>query len=110
MTQAVTVLPPETTTNGNCEDLQVDGSDGRIDISGLTAPIEIVQVFDENYQIIFRCEGTECGAAQTLDNLEEGVYRVNALAATVAVTIAMKEIVIMEVVVITVTMVAVVEK
>lgn len=77
-TEAVTVLPPETGGNGNCEDLQAIGGEGTINITGLTAPIEIVQVFDKDYQIVFRCEGNDCGTTQLVDNLSEGLYRVNA--------------------------------
>ncbi len=77
-TQDVTVLPDDDgSTGGDCDNLTAVGGEGKIDISGLTAPIEIVQVFDANYNIVFRCEGGDCGNGVTVDNLSEGLYRVN---------------------------------
>ena len=40
--------PPPPPTNGNCEDLKVFVANSELLIQGLTAPIEIVQVFDQN--------------------------------------------------------------
>ncbi|MFK7978821.1 MAG: T9SS type A sorting domain-containing protein, partial [Saprospiraceae bacterium] len=69
--------PPPPPTNGNCEDLNVFVANSELMIQGLTAPIEIVQVFDENYQLVFRCQGADCGAEQTINNLAAGNYFVS---------------------------------
>ena len=53
----------------NCEDIIITTAANQISITGLTAPIEIVQVFDANYTPIFRCEGSDCGNEQILANL-----------------------------------------
>jgi len=66
--------PPTPTPTLSCDAINVEGGEGQINITGLTAPIEIVQVFDANYSPIFRCEGGDCGAEQLLTDLGEGDY------------------------------------
>ena len=61
----------------SCDDVQVAGSNEQIQIDGLTAPVEIVQVFDEDWNLLFRCSGMECGANQTMADLNAGNYNVN---------------------------------
>jgi len=78
-TQDVMVLPDDgNPSGGDCDNLIATGGEGRIDIAGLTAPIEIVQVFDANYNIVFRCQGGDCGGGIVVDDLTEGLYRVDA--------------------------------
>ena len=62
--------------NGNCENIQLTASGNSLSISGLTAPIEIVEVYDDNWQQIFRCQGRDCGNKQTLNNLSNGTHHV----------------------------------
>ncbi|MFK7981728.1 MAG: hypothetical protein AB8G86_17235, partial [Saprospiraceae bacterium] len=57
-----------------CDDISIIGSEGQINIMGLVAPNEIVQVFDANYNIVFRCEGGDCGTEQLVNNLSAGTY------------------------------------
>lgn len=61
----------------NCNDIQFDGTNGQLKITGLTAPIEIVDVYDANWQRIFRCDGGDCGDEQILPNLSTGLYHTN---------------------------------
>lgn len=61
----------------SCNDLSISGSNGQIAINGLTAPIEIVDVYDANWSRIFRCQGGDCGSQQTIPNLGQGLYHVN---------------------------------
>ncbi len=65
------------TPSGNCDDLTIEGKEAQIAITNLTAPIEIVQVFDENYMPIFRCEGEDCGSEQFINDLTAGNYIVS---------------------------------
>ncbi len=68
---------PPCSSNGNCDDLDISTQAGQITINGLSAPVEIVQVFDEDWNFLFRCSGTECGANQTIADLNAGNYNVN---------------------------------
>ena len=65
------------TPSSNCDDLTIEGKEAQIAITNLTAPIEIVQVFDENYTSIFRCEGEDCGSEQFINDLSAGDYFVS---------------------------------
>ena len=44
---------PPCTSNGNCDDIDILTQAGQITINGLTAPVEIVQVFDEDWELAF---------------------------------------------------------
>ncbi|GEM_PF-2849078 len=61
-------------TGGNCEEVIITGGEGQITITNLTAANEIVEVYDENWQQIFRCQGGDCGNEQTISSLAEGTY------------------------------------
>ena len=61
----------------NCNNVQFDGSNGQLKITGLTAPIEIVDVYNANWQSVFHCDGGDCGTEQTIPNLSAGVYHIN---------------------------------
>jgi hypothetical protein len=53
-----TVPPP---TGGNaCSKVQASLVNGRLTVSGLSAPIVILKVFDSNWQTIFECTGNKC--------------------------------------------------
>ncbi len=56
-----------------CDHASASGNDGVLTIGGLTAPIEIVDVFDENYNPIYNCFAN-CGDFQTVENLLAGDY------------------------------------
>ena len=58
--------PPPT-----CENIQILTQNNQIIIEGLTAPNEIVKVFDQNYQIIYDCSG-DCPETITVSNLNTG--------------------------------------
>ena len=60
-------------TNGllaQCNNVQFDGSNGQLKITGLSAPIEIVDVYNANWQSVFHCDGSNCDAQQTIPNLD----------------------------------------
>ena len=60
----------------SCLGVVIEGEDDQITITGITAPIEIVEVYDQNWQQVFRCQGTDCGTEQTINNLNAGRYYV----------------------------------
>lgn len=59
-----------------CEDIMVNATTDRIMITGLTAPNEIIKVFDKNYNILFDCFG-DCEPLLTINDLTEGTYRIS---------------------------------
>ena len=61
----------------DCTAVELNGNNGQIKITGLTAPIEIIDVYDANWQRIFRCQGGDCGNEQTIPNLSAGLYHTN---------------------------------
>lgn len=60
-----------------CNNVQLDGGNGQLKITGLSAPIEIIDVYNANWQSVFHCDGGDCGSQQTIPNLNAGVYHVN---------------------------------
>ncbi len=60
-----------------CNNVQFDGSNGQLKITGLSAPIEILDVYNANWQSVFHCDGGDCGTQQTIPSLNAGVYHVN---------------------------------
>ena len=61
----------------DCTTIALNGNNNQIEITGLTAPIEIIDVYDANWQRIFRCQGGDCGNEQTIPNLNAGLYHTN---------------------------------
>ena len=62
----------------NCENLQITGISGQIEISGQTAPIKIIDVYDASWSRVFRCSGGDCGMSQTIiPNLPTGLYHLD---------------------------------
>ena len=64
-------------TSTNCESVQITPGTGQITISGLSAPNVIVDVFDINWNGVFRCIGQECSTTEIISGLSSGTYRVN---------------------------------
>lgn len=60
----------------DCPDVSVDVEDMELKIDGLTAPIEIVKVFNASYTLIFQCNGN-CPTEVELEDLTEGVYYID---------------------------------
>lgn len=58
----------------NCDGVVIAGGEGQITITGLTAPNEIVEIYDENWQQVFRCQGADCGSEQGISGLNAGTY------------------------------------
>ena len=69
---------PTPTPSGDpdCSDVQIRFSGNSMVIEGLTAPIENVQVYDENYSRIFVCSNN-CDDRQVINGLTPQVYHVN---------------------------------
>lgn len=62
----------------NCENLQLSGINGQIEITGQTAPIKIIDVYDVSWSRVFRCSGGDCGMSQTIiPNLPTGLYHLD---------------------------------
>lgn len=59
----------------SCTDVKVSPLANKITISGLTAPNEIIKVFDANYRILYDCFGN-CEEVIQLGDLTEGTYRI----------------------------------
>lgn len=59
-----------------CADIMVSATTDRITIAGLTAPNEIIKIFDKNYNILFDCFG-DCESLITINDLGEGTYRIS---------------------------------
>ena len=68
---------PSNALLAQCNNVQFNGSNGQLQITGLSAPIEILDVYNANWQSVFHCDGGDCGTQQTIPNLTAGVYHVN---------------------------------
>lgn len=60
----------------DCPGLSIEVEGDELGIDGLTAPIEIVKVFNASYNLIYQCNGN-CPERVELDNLTEGTYYVD---------------------------------
>lgn len=60
----------------SCADINVSTSSNKITISGLTAPNEIIKVFDANYRVLYNCFGN-CEEIIQVNNLPKGTYRIS---------------------------------
>ena len=63
---------------GDCDDINISTSGSTINISGLTAPNEIVKIFDlqNGWNVIFSCT-FDCNSSESLSNLANGNYIVS---------------------------------
>ena len=68
-----TTPPPPTFS---CDNININGGQNSLSITGLIAPNQIVQVFDQNWQKLLHCINEDCGNSQQLKNLSPGTYRV----------------------------------
>lgn len=60
----------------NCPNVSIDIEEEELTINGLTAPIEIIKVFNASYNLIYQCNGN-CPDNVDLDNLAEGIYYID---------------------------------
>ena len=62
-------------SNGTCSDISITASANTIDITGLTAPIEIIKIYRVNngWQLEYDCVAN-CGTQQSITNLVAGNY------------------------------------
>ncbi|MEM6317396.1 MAG: T9SS type A sorting domain-containing protein [Bacteroidota bacterium] len=63
----------------SCDNIRVDYTDETLTISGLTAPIEIVKVFDKDWNQLFDCFA-DCPAAIPIPNLNSSLFRIQVTA------------------------------
>lgn len=61
------------TTDNYCDNIVLSNNDGKLVISNLTAPIEILDFYDENWQPIYNCTDN-CGDEQIIEGLNRGKY------------------------------------
>lgn len=63
------------TSGSNCDDININITGNTINISGLSAPNEIVKVFDiqNGWSVIFSCT-FDCNSVETISNLANGDY------------------------------------
>jgi len=59
----------------SCDNIKVDYANNDLTISGLTAPIEIVKIFDKDWQLLFECFA-DCEETITLSNVNSAIFRV----------------------------------
>ena len=59
----------------SCDIVSAIGGNGRLTISNLNAPIEIVQVFDKDWNLVFKCQAN-CKDSEIVEHLPEGRYYV----------------------------------
>ncbi len=68
-------------STGTCSDINITASATALDITGLTAPIEIIKIYRINnnngWQLVFDC-AANCGTQQAITNLTPGNYVVEA--------------------------------
>lgn len=60
----------------NCPTISIEVEDDELEIEGLTAPIEIVKVFNAAYSLVYECNGN-CPDKIELSNLSEGRYNID---------------------------------
>lgn len=58
-----------------CDDVNISTSAGKITLSGLTAPIEIVKIFDAAWNIVYQCTA-DCNEMEMVSGLAPGTYHV----------------------------------
>ena len=59
--------------NELCENLRVESQNNQLIIAGLSAPITIAKIYDENYELIFECNSsTKCPETINISDLEAG--------------------------------------
>ena len=63
--------------NATTCNISIDAGDGYLTIHGLDAPIEIVKVFDANWQTVYECTAT-CSNPLNIPNLPAGIYYIRA--------------------------------
>ena len=56
------------TTPRDCDDISINSSNNNLSINGINAPIAIVKVYDEAYQVVYECSNN-CDSAITISDL-----------------------------------------
>ena len=74
---SLTFLPKSYAQEDYCSAYNLTSNNGGINLSNLNAPIEIIDIYDANWQLIFNCRGTDCGQEVTLPNLSADIYHIN---------------------------------
>ena len=69
------VYPSPTPPKVDCKGYKISGANGAITISGLTAPRQLVKVFDSKNQLVYSCTGN-CKETEVIKNVT-GTYSVN---------------------------------
>ena len=70
-------LPKSYAQEDYCATYKLTSNNGQINLSNLNAPIEIIDIYDANWQLVFSCRGTDCGQEVSLPNLSAGIFHVS---------------------------------
>jgi len=62
-------------TTSTCDDISISTTNNKITVLGLTAPNEIIKIFDENYTLLFSCFG-DCETMLRIEDLPSGTYQI----------------------------------
>ncbi len=71
----ITILDNDEIVVVECPEMNVYEEDGNIIISGLDAPVEIVQIMNSSFEVVFQCMNN-CEATEIIENLPAGDYTV----------------------------------
>jgi len=75
--QKTTAIVNPTTNTNDCSNISVSSNDNELTIANLHAPNTIVQVFDANWQRVFRCAAA-CSETETIPNVIAGaIYHID---------------------------------
>ena len=69
----ITILDNDEIEIVECPEMEVYTEDGNIVVLGLTAPIEIVQIFNTSFEIVFQCMNN-CEPTEIIEDLPIGEY------------------------------------
>ena len=63
--------------NGDCANITVQAGNGQITVSGWSAPVAIVKIFNPNFSIAKDCTGDNCAGPITASGLGAGRYHID---------------------------------
>ncbi len=62
---------------GDCDNINVQSGNGQISVSGWSAPVAIVKIFNPDYSLAKECTGANCSGPITATGLSAGTYHVD---------------------------------
>ncbi|MEM1119718.1 MAG: SdrD B-like domain-containing protein [Bacteroidota bacterium] len=61
----------------DCDNITVQASNGQISVSGYSAPVAIVKIFNPDFSIAKECSGNNCAGPITATGLRAGTYHID---------------------------------